>query len=115
MFTSQQTSMIYPFNPYIYPTQRTVAFQRPPLDVNWFNAWPIIRSILIGSVMLLSSAAIIGLDIANLAIEGNKNAPLKHLGLGTAKVGAGIWSGSISFIAAIFIIVIGESIVSLSK
>lgn len=57
--------------------------------------------------MLISSAAVVGLDIGNLAIEGNKPAEWKAFGQGPAKVGAGLWSGSISFLAAVFILTIG--------
>ena len=55
--------------------------------------------------MLISSAAIIGLEIANVAMEYNKDNDFKRLGMDTSKVGAGIWCGSISFLAAIFIVV----------
>ena len=103
MFAYQQTS---PITLYGNPNHRTIVFQPTSLDTNWFDTWPIIRSILLGSIMLLSSAAVIGLDIANLAIEGNKGSGIARLGMGPAKVGAGIWSGSISFLAAIFILVI---------
>jgi hypothetical protein len=113
MFAPQRTSPIYPITAYPIPVHGTMAFRSTPLDINWFDTWPIIRSILLGSFMLISSAAIIGLDIANLAIEGSKNnGASKLLGVGTAKVGAGIWSGSISFLAAVFIIVTSMSIFS---
>jgi hypothetical protein len=101
-------TQIYPTNQYFFPNTRTTVFPQPILDVNWFDTWPIIRSIFLGSIMVLSSSAIIGLEIANVAIEGNKDGSIKQMGLGTAKVGAGIWCGSISFIAAIFIIVISK-------
>ncbi len=109
MLAPQRTAPLYPLHTYVYPNQRAMAFQPAILDVNWIETWPIIRTILLGSMMLLSSAAIIGLDIANLAIEGGKSGgPTAMLGVGTAKVGAGIWSGSISFLAAIFVIRISE-------
>jgi hypothetical protein len=105
MFGTQRISPIYPMGTYGMPIQGTVTFRPPQLDVNWSNTWPTIRTILLGSMMLISSAAIIGLDIANLAIEGNKaNNETSRLGWDTSKVGAGIWSGSISYLAAIFII-----------
>jgi hypothetical protein len=102
-------SPIYPMPPYGNLVQGTINFRPTILDVNWSNTWPIIRTILLGSAMLITSAAIIGLDIANLAIEGNSEllgVSISRLGVGTAKVGAGIWSGSISFLAGISIIVI---------
>jgi hypothetical protein len=107
MLAPQHASSIYHLGPYTNPIQGTMGFRPVALDVNWFDTWPIIRSILLGSIMLISSAAIIGLEIANLAIEGNKNKyGTSELGGNTAKVGAGLWSGSISFLAAIFILVI---------
>jgi hypothetical protein len=110
MLAPQRTGPLYPLHSYAYPNQGTVTFQSTIFDVNWYETWPIIRSILVASMMVLSSAAIIGLDIANLAIEGSKTGGSAMLGSGTAKVGAGIWSGSISFLAAIFIIMISKSI-----
>jgi hypothetical protein len=110
MLAPQRTGPLYPLHSYAYPNQGTVTFQTTIFDVNWYETWPIIRSIFVASMMVISSAAIIGLDIANLAIEGSKTGGSAMLGSGTAKVGAGIWSGSISFLAAIFIIVISKSI-----
>jgi hypothetical protein len=95
----------YPVPPFGNPVPRIRPIRLTTLDLNWFKTWPIIRSILLGSIMVISSAAIIGLDIANLVIEGNKANGTSELGIGPAKVGAGIWSGSISFLAAIFILV----------
>ncbi len=107
MLAPQRASPIYQIGPYGNPMQGTVAFRAASLDVNWSDTWPIIRSILLGSIMLISSAAVIGLEIANLAIEGNKSKyGTSELGGNTAEVGAGLWSGSISFLAAIFILVI---------
>ncbi|CAF2634777.1 unnamed protein product [Rotaria sp. Silwood2] len=99
-------SYLYATSPYTIPAYGTVPSQPVLLDVNWYNSWPRIRSIMISITMLICSSTIIGLDIANLAIEGNKQNGASKLGSGTANVGAGIWSGSISFLAAIFIIVI---------
>ncbi|CAF1078390.1 unnamed protein product [Rotaria sordida] len=79
-------SYIYTTSPYTIPSFETVSSQPVLLDVN--------------------CSTIIGLDIANIAIEGNKQNETSKLGSGTATVGAGIWSGSISFVAAIFIIII---------
>ena len=101
MFTYQGTAPVYPHVNLPYPT---VPHRTFPLDVNWFDTWPIIRTILLAVIMLFSSAAIIGLDIANLAIEGKKQ--FSGLGVDSSKVGAGIWSGSISFLAALFILTI---------
>ena len=107
MLGSQRVFPVYPIAPYGNLVYGTVAFRPPLLDVNWFDTWPIIRSILLGSIMMVCSAAIVGLDIANLAIEGKKqNGTPPMLGDGTAKVGAGLWSGCISFLASIFIIAI---------
>ncbi|CAF2885350.1 unnamed protein product [Rotaria sp. Silwood2] len=79
-------SYLYAPSPYTIPAYGTVPSQPVLLDVNWYNSWPRIRSIMISITMLICSSTIIG--------------------SGTANVGAGIWSGSISFLAAIFIIVI---------
>ncbi|CAF1076850.1 unnamed protein product [Rotaria sordida] len=99
-------SYIYTTSPYTIPSFETVSSQPVLLDVNWYNSWPSTRSIIISVTMLICSSTIIGLDIANIAIEGNKQNETSKLGSGTATVGAGIWSGSISFVAAIFIIII---------
>jgi hypothetical protein len=107
MFVNQGASPVYPVGPYRNPVPRIRHVQTTLLDINWFDTWPNLISILLASIMLLCSAAIIGLDIANLAIEGNKGNGTANLGLGPAKVGAGIWSGSISFLAGIFILIIG--------
>jgi hypothetical protein len=107
MLAPQRPPTIYPVFPYGNHAYGTTSFRPTLLDFNWFDTWPTVRSILLACLMLFSSAAIIGLDIANLAIEGNKQNGISALGVGPAKVGAGIWSGSISFLAAIFIIVIG--------
>ena len=58
--------------------------------------------------MLICSVAIIGLDIANIAIEANKQNGTLTLGSNTGKVGAGIWSGSITFSAALFVLAISK-------
>ena len=92
---------LYNTSPYGIPAYGTVTYQTAPLDVNWHNAWPNIKSILLAAILLICSTVIIGLDIANLAIEGNKQNGTSKLGSGTGKVGAGIWTESISFLAAI--------------
>ncbi|CAF0912815.1 unnamed protein product [Rotaria sp. Silwood1] len=99
-------SYIYTTTPYTIPAYGTVSTQPILLNVNWYSSWPSIGSIIISVTMVIFSSTIIGLDIANIAIEGNKQNGTSKLGLGTATVGAGIWSGSISFLAAIFIIAI---------
>ena len=105
MLTPQRPSTIYPTFPHGNHAYGTVSIRSSPVDVNWFDTWPIVGSILLAIIMIFSSAAIIGLDIANVAIEGKKQNGAAALGLDSAKVGAGIWSGSISFLAAIFIFV----------
>jgi hypothetical protein len=99
---------LYTTSPYGIPAYGTVSYQPPPLDVNWHNAWPTGRSIFLSVTILICSVAVIGLDIANLAIEGNKQNGTSNLGTGTGKVGAGIWCGSISFIAGIFVVSISK-------
>jgi hypothetical protein len=105
-----QRSSVHFYNtsPYAIPAYGPVTYQAAPLDVNWYNTWPSARSILLSITMVICSTAIIGLDIANIAIEGNKPNGTAKLGSGTGKVGAGIWSGSICFFTAIFILVIGK-------
>ena len=110
MLAPQPIPGIYPANHYFYPNVRGPLTTSVFVDVNWTLSWPTIRTIVLGSFMIISSAAIVGLDIANLAIEGTKDAASKFFGLGTAKVGAGIWSGSISFIAAVLIVTISMKI-----
>ena len=100
---------LYNTSPYSLPAYGTVSYQPAPLDVNWHSAWPTFRSILLSAVMIISSTAIIGLDIANIAIEGHKQNGTSKLGSGTGKVGAGVWSGSVSFFAAISISAISKS------
>jgi hypothetical protein len=107
LLAPQRVSAIYPMHPYGSTIHGAVAYRPSPLDVNWSDTWPIIRTILIGSMMLLSSAAIIGLDIANLVTVGNNNG---ILGGSTTKVGAGIWTGCISFVAGIFVTMISMKI-----
>ncbi|CAF1018498.1 unnamed protein product [Adineta ricciae] len=96
----------YPALSYSYSNHRPNAVQPVVIDPYWSTTWPTIRSILLSFLMLISSAAIIGLEIANVAMEYNKENDFKRLGMDTSKVGAGIWCGSISFLAAIFIVVI---------
>lgn len=109
MFGHQQRiPVIYPASQYFYPNPRVPFTQSALVDFNWTLSWPIIRTILLGSFMIIINAAIVGLEIANLAIEGTKGSNASFMGYGTARVGAGIWTGSISFIAAIFIIVISR-------
>jgi hypothetical protein len=109
MYTRQRASpQLYATSPYGIPAYGTVTYQAAPLDVTWYNAWPSTRSILLAITMIMCSTAIIGLDIANIAIEGNKQNGTAKLGSGPGKVGAGVWSGSISFLAAIFMLTIGK-------
>ena len=103
----QPIPYVYAASPYGAPAYGTVAYQTAPLDVDWFNAWPRVRSILLAVAMLLSSAAVIGLDTTNIIIESNKPNGTSKIGLATGKVAAGIWCGSVSLAAAIFIIAIG--------
>lgn len=99
---------VYTNSPYGVPAYAPVIYPTTTLDVNWSRTWPKIRSLLLAAILLTSSVAIIGLDIANLAIEGNKQNETAQIGLGTDKVGAGIWSGSVCIFAAGFIVAIGE-------
>lgn len=94
-----------PYENSIYPT---VAYPVVPFAIDWYNEWPKKRSILLAIALLLSGMAIIGLDIANLAIEANKFNDTARIGLGTDKVGAGIWSGSTVILAAAFILFISQ-------
>lgn len=94
-----------PYETAIYPT---VAYPVIPFVVDWYNEWPKVRSILLAITLLICSTAIIGLDTANLVIEGTKNNNTSRIGLGTDKVGAGIWSGSTVILAAGFILAIGK-------
>ena len=103
----QPIPYVYTASPYGAPAYGTVAYQTAPLDVDWFNAWPRVRSILLAVAMLLSSAAVIGLDITNVVIESHKSNGTSKIGLATGKVAAGIWCGSVSLSAAIFILAIG--------
>jgi hypothetical protein len=100
---------LYNTSPYGIPAYGTVSYQQPaPLDINWHIAWPRVSTVLLSITMLICSAAIISLDIANVAIEGNKQNGTSKLGSGTENVGAGIWSGFISFFTAILILVISK-------
>ncbi|CAF1588462.1 unnamed protein product [Rotaria magnacalcarata] len=105
---AQQQSMPYMYytSPYSIPAYGTISSSQVVIsDVNWRNSWSNIRSLVISVTLLFCSTAIIGLDIANVAIEANKQNGTSKLGSGTATVGAGIWSGSVSFMAAIFIFI----------
>lgn len=115
MLGTQRLPRFSPTNQYFYPNPRMTTYPPMLIDVRWSVSWPKIQSILLGGVMLLTNAAIIALDIANLAIEGSKDPLFKRLGFGTSKVGAGIWSGSISFLAACLIIIISMKENSLSS
>ena len=109
MYGRQRSSpYIYNTPPYVIPAYGPVAYQTTPLDVTWHNAWPKFKTILLSIAIIICSTVVIGLEIANLAIEGSKQNGTLQLGLGPGKVGAGIWSGFISFLAAIFILVIGK-------
>ena len=99
---------IYNAPPYGIPTYATVSYPPSSIDIHWFNAWPRVRTILLAITMLICSAAIISLDIANLAIEGNKSNDTSKFGSGPGKVGAGIWSGTVAFVASICILTIGK-------
>jgi hypothetical protein len=94
----------YNTSPYGIPAYGTVTYQSAPLDTNWHNTWPTVKAIVLGVIMLICSIAIISLDIANLAIEGNKQNGTSTLGMGTGTVGAGVWSGFVSSLAASFIL-----------
>jgi hypothetical protein len=99
---------LYNTSPYAIPSYGNVAYQVAPLDITWYNTWPKFKSIILSIGIIICSTAIIGLDIANVAIEAGKQDGTSKLGSGPGKVGAGIWSGSMSFLAAIFILVIGK-------
>ena len=105
----RSTGYLYNASPYGIPGYGNVAYQVTPLDITWFNTWPKFKSILLSTAIIICSTAVIGLDIANVAIEAGKENGTSKLGSGPGKVGAGIWSGSVSFIAAVFILVIGKS------
>lgn len=94
-----------PYEQAVYPT---VTYPVVPVVADWYNEWPRIRSILLAVTLILSGMAIVGLDIANLAIEGNKSNDTARIGLGTDKVAAGVWSGSTVVLAAGFILAVGE-------
>lgn len=109
MYAPQRSSpYLYNTSPYGIPAYGTVSYQVAPLDINWYHTWPNFKSIFLAIAIIICSAAVIGLEIANLAIEGSKENGTSQLGLGTGKVGVGIWSGFVSFLAAIFIFVIGK-------
>ena len=97
--------------PYAVPAYGNACYPvvEVPLDINWYRTWPKLISIFLGIVILMCSMAIIGLDIANVAIEANKQNGGSKLGSDGSKVGAGIWSGALSFFAALFILGIGKS------
>ena len=95
--------------PYAVPVYGSVPYPaETALDVNWYTSWPKLMSLFLALVIIICSAAIIGLDIANVAIEASKQNGASKLGSDTGKVGAGIWSGSMSFFAAIFILSTGK-------
>jgi hypothetical protein len=106
----QQRSSPYLYNtsPYGIPAYGAVSYQVAPLDVNWYKTWPNFKSILLSIAIIICSTAVIGVEIANIAIEGSKQNGTSQLGSGPGKVGVGVWSGFISFISAIFILVIGK-------
>ncbi|CAF1204340.1 unnamed protein product [Adineta ricciae] len=95
---------IYNAPPYGIPTYATVSYPPSSIDIHWYNAWPRVRIILLAITMLICSAALISLDIANLAIEGSKSNDTSKFGSGPGKVGAGIWSGTVAFVASICIL-----------
>ncbi len=98
----------YQTSPYGIPPYGIVSYQTVPLDVHWYKTWPSVKSIFLVALMIICSTAIISLDIANIAIEGSKQNTTSRLRLETGKVGAGIWSGSVVFLAAIFILAISK-------
>lgn len=100
----QPSPILYATSPYGIPAYGTVS----SLDINWSNTWSSMRSICLSIAMIICSAAIIGLDIANIAVERNKQSGLSKLGSDTGKVGAGIWTGTITFFTAIFILIISK-------
>ncbi|CAF0790898.1 unnamed protein product [Adineta steineri] len=106
MFAQQRISPLYTVPMYGYSAHKTVPYYLSTMDINWTDTWPTIRTILLSSIMFICSLAVIGLDIANLAIEGSKTNTSPEIGMSPAKVGAGIWCGSISFLAALFIFMI---------
>jgi hypothetical protein len=109
MYSHQRSSLdLYNTSPYVIPAYGTIPYVAAPLDINWYKKWPSFKSLCLSITMIIFSTTIIGLDIANTAIEGNKQSGSSKLGSGTGKVGAGIWSGSIDFLAAIFILVISK-------
>jgi hypothetical protein len=109
MYAQQRSSpQFYNTSPYAIPAYGTVTYQVAPLDVNWYKTWPRVTSILLSITMVICSTTIIGLDIANTAIEGNKQNGTSKLGSEPGKVGAGIWSGSLFFLSAIFILAISK-------
>ncbi|CAF0841822.1 unnamed protein product [Adineta ricciae] len=69
----------YPALSYSYSNHRPNAVQPVVIDPYWSTTWPTIRSILLSFLMLISSAAIIGLEIANVAMEYNKENDFKRL------------------------------------
>jgi hypothetical protein len=106
MRSPRSSPHLYDTSPYVIPVG--TVYEAVPLDINWYNTWPSIKSICLSIPMIICSTAIIGLDIANIAIEGNKQNGTSQLGSGTGKVGAGIWCGAISFLAAVFILVVSK-------
>ena len=100
---------IYNAPPYGIPTYATVSYPPSSVDIHWYHAWPRVRTILLAITTLVCSAAIISLDIANLAIEGSKSNDTSKFGSGPSKVGAGIWSGTVAFFASIAILTISKS------
>ncbi|UJR16101.1 hypothetical protein I4U23_003013 [Adineta vaga] len=106
MLTQQVLFPTYSGLSYSYPGHKTRIVQPIVLDSNWLDTWPTIRSVLLGSLMMFSSAAVIALEIANVSIESNKDDNVEKLGMDPSKVGVGIWCGSISFLASICILII---------
>jgi len=108
----RRQALVYPTTSHVRPNIAGTQFKIAVPDANWYKTWPKSSSSLLGSLLLITSAAIIGLDIANLAIEGKKDDSylLKGLGLGVAKVGAGLWAGCSTFLAGILVLVIGMCI-----
>lgn len=66
------------------------------------------RVIILAVLLILSSVTIMSLEIANVAIDGNKVNQGSLSFVSTDKVAAGIWCGFISLLAATFILSIGK-------
>lgn len=113
-YRSPSPPQMYNVPLYNVPPYGPVIYQTAPIGARWPKKWPNFRFVFIGIGLLLCSSTIIGLDIANIAIEGNKQNGTSKLGHSTDKVGAGIWTGCITFISATFILTASKSNLSIS-